>query len=150
MNLNVQHYYGLKRKLLLTTYLFKSLMFSAWDRVGSTVYLLHHTINLVLYFNSEGKRSEVRFLIWFGNCKKVLNVIIASTHILRWRKSWHNDKFKYIITSSDIGLQCRVFETLDVKYIYSFLLKIYCIYFKNVLRSELWIWHKRWHRHHYL
>ena len=83
-------------------------MFSAWDRVGSTVYLLHHTINLVLYFNSEGKRSEVRFLIWCGNCKKVLNVIIASTHILSSRKSWHNDKFKYIITSSDIGLQWAV------------------------------------------
>ena len=111
MNLNVQHYYGLKWKLLHTfTYLFKSLMFSAWDRVGSTVYLLHHTINLVLYFNSEGKRSEVRFLILFANCKKVLNVIIASTRILSSRKGWHNDKFKYNITSSVIGLQCRLFE----------------------------------------
>ena len=132
MNLNVQHYYGLKWKLLHTfTYLFKSLMFSAWDRVGSTVYLLHHTINLVLYFNSEGKRLEVRFFIWFGNCNKVLNVIIASTHILSSRKSWHNDKFKYIITSSNIGLQCRVFETFYEKYIYSFLLKIYCLYFQK-------------------
>ena len=108
---------------------------STWDRVGSTVYLLHYTINLVLYFNSEGKRSEVRFLIWFGNCKKVLNVIIASKHILSSIKSWHNDKFKYIITSSDIGLQCIVAKIYIISYS-----KYKAHIFKSIWRSELWIW----------
>ena len=119
-----------------------------WGRVSSNVYLLHHTINLVLYFNSEGKRLEVRFLIWFANCKKVLNVIMASTHILSSRKSCHNEKFKYNITGSVIGLQCRVFKTF------------YEIFFpiENILHTFSKIcWdqnseseHKRWHRHHYL
>ena len=106
---------------------------AAWDRVGSTVYLLHHTINLVLYFNSEGKRLEVRLLIWCGNCKKVLNVIIASTHILSSRKSWHNCKFKYNITSSVIGLQCRVF-VVKIYILCKWKYKTYI--FKIILRSE--------------